>query len=185
MGAWAGRQTNSLRLAKLPRDCSNDPEFVSLTFAAGRCTQVNGANVSSLQAMNLANDIGGRNGLGLGRTSDGDVLEAPGLALLAAALKILYEDVLDRQSLDMLRTYTSHISNQLAAGMYADISTQSAVAAVRFLAKAATGIVTLELHKGSAIFLKSEPAGRPHHVDPVEYDDVFLPGNGSFSDVEW
>nr|BAF95073.1 carbamoyl-phosphate synthetase II [Parabodo caudatus] len=184
--AWIGRQSSCpLRLTKLPRECSNEPEFVSLTFASGRCTQVNGQAVTPLQAMVLCNDIGGRNGMGIGRTADGDILEAPGLTLIACALKHLYEDVLDRQSLDMLRTYSSHVSNQLAAGMYADNSTQSALAAIRFLAKTVYGVVTLELHKGNAIFLKAEHGLKQGGLDPIEYDDVFLPGNGSFSDIEW
>ena len=184
--AWIGRQQQtSTRLTKLPRDCSNEPEFVSLTFSGARCTQVNGQSVTPLQAMVLCNEIGGRNGMGLGRTADGDLLESPGLTLLANGLRHLYEDVLDRQSLDMLRTYSSHVSNQLGAGMYADNSTQSAIAAIRYLAKIVSGVVTLELHKGSAIFLKTEHGAKGNSIDPIEYDDVFLPGNGSFSDIEW
>ena len=167
--------------------CPNEPEFVSLTFREGRCVEINHVEVTPLQAMRMANELGRRHGLGVSVTTDGTSLkrcESPGLFLLARALKFIYDETLDKGSRDIFRSYATHISDQMKKGSFADVSTKSALIAIKFLASTANGSVSLELHKGDAIFLHTSASSlRPNAVGAGE--EVFTPGDGSFTDFQW
>lgn len=177
---------------KALRDCPERPEFVSLTFRAARCVNINGADTTPLLAMQMANEIAGRNGVGAARTRDGAMYEAPGMALLGKGLRFLYDVCFDRTTSDLFRTYSHHVSSNIATGHIAEKHTQSAIEAVRFLTGDVSGVVELELHQGEVIFLKlssvTHPVERriaPALVTEEELEEVFQPGNGSFSDVQW
>ena len=179
-------------LVKPIRECSPTPEFVSLTFRGARCVNINGVDVTPLLALQLANDIAGRNGCGVTRTRDGAMFEAPGMLLLSAGLQFLYDVSFDRSAADLFRMYSRHVSANIAAGQLAEKHTQSAIEAVRFLTADVSGVVELELHQGEIIFLKlshvQNPVDRrvaPQLVTEEELEEVFQPGNGSFSDVQW
>uniref|UniRef100_A0A0A9WX24 Argininosuccinate synthase n=1 Tax=Lygus hesperus TaxID=30085 RepID=A0A0A9WX24_LYGHE len=104
---------------KALRDCSETGEFVSLTYRHGRCVNVNGVDATPLIALQMANDIAGRNGVGVTRTREGAMYEAPGMELLTTGLRFLYEMSFDRTAADLFRTYSSHVAQQLALGQYA------------------------------------------------------------------
>ena len=175
---------------KFPSECK-EAEFVTLNFRGGRCNQINGRDVSPLQAMQLANEIGGRNGLGISKAADGkELFESPGMALLASGLKFVYEEVFDKATGDIFKLYSRQVSTALYNGQYAEPPAQSCLMAIRHLASAADGLVELELHSGEAIFLRLQCGGTVKHRGgtgflELEHDDVFTPGNGSFSDVQW
>jgi hypothetical protein len=81
-----------------PHEAPDTPEDVALTFEKARCVAINGKKVTPLQAMLEANNIAGRNGVGithalenrlLGTKSRG-VYEAPGMTLLGEGLALVY-----------------------------------------------------------------------------------------------
>jgi hypothetical protein len=81
-----------------PHEAPDTPENVTLTFEKARCVAINGKKVTPLQAMLEANNIAGRNGVGithalenrlLGTKSRG-VYEAPGMTLLGEGLALVY-----------------------------------------------------------------------------------------------
>ncbi|KPI82958.1 putative carbamoyl-phosphate synthase [Leptomonas seymouri] len=179
-------------LVKPIRECSPTPEFVSLTFSGARCVKINGVNVTPLLALQMANEIAGRNGCGVTRTREGAMFEAPGMCLLSVGLQFLYDVSFDRSAADLFRMYSRHVSANIAIGQLAEKHTQSAIEAVRFLTSDVNGVVELELHHGEIIFLKLSHVQNPvdrHMVHQLvtedELEEVFQPGNGSFSDVQW
>ncbi|CAJ1020436.1 Carbamoyl-phosphate synthase small chain, CPSase domain/Glutamine amidotransferase class-I/Peptidase C26/Carbamoyl-phosphate synthase L chain, ATP binding domain/ATP-grasp domain/Carbamoyl-phosphate synthetase large chain, oligomerisation domain/D-ala D-ala ligase C-terminus/MGS-like domain/Arginosuccinate synthase, putative [Leishmania lindenbergi] len=179
-------------LVKLLRDCSATPEFVSLTFRSARCVNINGIDATPLLALQMANEIAGRNGVGITRTREGAMFEAPGMHLLSVSLQFLYDVSFDRSAADLFRIYSRHVSQNIGAGQLSEKHTQSAIEAVRFLTSDVSGVVELELHQGEIIFLKlshvQNPVNRhaaPQLVTEEELEEVFQPGNGSFSDVQW
>lgn len=187
------------------RACSLQPEFVSLKFRAARCVVINGVECTPLLALNKANEIASQHGIGLARTRDGAMFESPGMTLLAAALQFLYDVYFDTPSADLFMTYSRHVSQNIAKGQLSEKHVHSAVEAVRFLTSEVDGVVELELHKGEIIFLKvsqlrnsvsqDQRGSRHGHalrhrqsnqlVLEEELEEVFLPGNGSFSDIPW
>ncbi|RNF01675.1 CAD protein isoform X4 [Trypanosoma conorhini] len=179
------------RMVRLLQECLTTPEFCSLTFRSARCTNINGADVTPLQALQVANEIAGRNGIGLVRTREGNTYEAPGMTLLTKALRFLYDVCFDRSAADMFCLYSSHVSAQLASQGLLERHTQSALEAIRYLTKEVGGVVELELNQGEVIFLKMSQVAKPAKkrlaqlMTEEELEDVFQPGNGSFSDVQW
>jgi len=187
----AENASGKLRVCQPLDQCPNEPEFVSLTFREGRCVEINNGAVGPLQAMRIANELGRRHGLGVSTIADDGVsktCEAPGMALLARGLKFIYDETLDKSSLEAFRNYSTHVAKQMAAGNFAEMSTKSAMVAIKFLSANANGTVNLELHKGEAIFLHTNATramGSSTSVAIGGADDVFTPGDGTFTDFEW
>ncbi|KAF8299472.1 putative glutamine hydrolyzing (not ammonia-dependent) carbomoyl phosphate synthase [Trypanosoma cruzi] len=173
------------------RDCLSVPEFCSLTFRSARCTNINRTEVTPLQALQMANEIAGRNGIGLVRTREGVMYETPGMTMLSKALRFLYDVCFDRGAADMFRLYSGHLASQLATQGLMERHTQSALEAIRYLTNEVDGVVEVELNQGEVIFLKVSHVRKPAKKRVVklmteeELEDVFQPGNGSFSDVQW
>lgn len=173
------------------RDCPSAPEFCSITFQRARCVNINNRDVTPLQALQKANEIAGRNGIGLLRPREGELHEAPGLTLLARALRFLYDVCFDRGAADMFRMCSSHLASQLAARGLLERHTQSALEAIRHLTQEVDGCVEVELNQGDVIFLRTSQVSKPANkrmakiLMDEELEDVFQPGNGSFSDVQW
>ncbi|CAE7818506.1 argG [Symbiodinium sp. CCMP2456] len=144
-----------------PKDAPDKQEEITLKFEKGRCTQINGKAVTPLQAVQQANTIAGRNGIGLCQALENRILgtksrgvyEAPGMALLGHAVTCVYMAVLDRRSTLLFRQLSAHISDQIYDGRYFDPSTRTAINAVWQLAEPASGTVKLGLHKGHMNFL--------------------------------
>jgi len=144
-----------------PMAAPDKHEEVTIKFEHGRCVAINGTAVEPLQAMNLANQIAGRNGIGicqalenriLGTKSRG-VYEAPGMELLGQALTSVYQAVMDRRSTALFHSLSKHVAEQIYDGRYFDPSTRVAINAIWQLAEPASATVKLGLYKGHVHFL--------------------------------
>eukprot|EP01064_Diplonema_japonicum_P007476 TRINITY_DN1510_c2_g1_i1.p1 TRINITY_DN1510_c2_g1~~TRINITY_DN1510_c2_g1_i1.p1 ORF type:complete len:422 (+),score=137.83 TRINITY_DN1510_c2_g1_i1:52-1317(+) len=144
-----------------PKDAPNTPEEVTLSFTKGRCTAINGKAVTALEAMLEANKIAGRNGIGLSHslenrllgTKSRGVYEAPGMTLLGKGLDYVYQGTIDRRSNQLFKTLQAHVSDMMYDGRYFDPSCQAALTAIKQLAEAATGTLTLQLYKGNMLYM--------------------------------
>ena len=143
-----------------PEKAPDQVESVTIRFESGRCTAINGKKLDSVEAMKLANEIGGRNGLWMRNalenrvigTKSRGVYEAPGMELLGAALRTVYQAVLDRRATALLHSLSRLIADQIYDGRYFDPATQAARAAVKVLSSKANGTVKLGLYKGNIYF---------------------------------
>ncbi|KAH8607295.1 Carbamoyl phosphate synthetase large chain oligomerization domain [Trypanosoma vivax] len=173
------------------RDCPVSPEFCSLYFRSARCVSVNGVDVTPLQALQVANEIAGRNGVGFVRTQDGEWCESPGMTLLSKALRFLYDVCFDSGTLEAFRMYSTHLSTTVAAHGLIERHTQSTLHAIRHLTADVAGVVEVELNQGEVIFLKVSHVSRPAKqrlakvMTAEELEEVFQPGDGTFGDVQW
>lgn len=144
-----------------PKDAPDKAEEVEIKFVGGRCTHINGKQMTPVEVMVEANTIGGRNGIGIKHalenriigTKSRGVYEAPGMELLGCALEYLYQAVLDRRATSFFKYCSTHISDQLYDGRYFDPSTVVARNAVKQLSKPATGTVKVSLYKGNVCFI--------------------------------
>lgn len=145
-----------------PMEAPDEIETIEVTIEAGRCVAINGQRGTPFEIMQRANEIGGRNGVGIKNalenrvigTKSRGVYEAPGLELLSYAQRTVYQTVFDRRSSNLFRTLTRVISDQIYDGRYFDPASQAAVAGIRSLSARATGRVELGLYRGN-IFHKA------------------------------
>ena len=143
-----------------PMQAPDKVEEVTLRFAGGRVVQINGQDVTPVAAMVLANQIGGRNGVGMKHalenrvvgTKSRGVYEAPGMELLGTALRFLYQATLDRRATLLFQNLSKLVADQIYDGRYFDPVTQAARAAIAVFAQHASGTVTVGLYKGNVFF---------------------------------
>ena len=102
-----------------PKDAPDEAETFTVELDAGRPVSVNGSGVTATEALQQANTIGGRNGIGIGihavenrfvGIKSRGVYESPGLSLLGDCYELLLQQVLDRRA----RRFYEMISAQLA-----------------------------------------------------------------------
>jgi len=145
-----------------PHDAPNRIEKVTIRFEKARAVKINGKKVSPLQAMMLANTIGGRNGIGMKHalenriigTKSRGVYEAPGMELIGRCLEFVYQATLDRCSAQLFRHLAALVAGQIYDGRYFDPATRAAMAAIDVWAGFASGTVQVGLLKGNIYFQK-------------------------------
>lgn len=141
-----------------PQQAPDAIQDVTLAFERGVCVAIDGERLTPLAAMQRANAIGGRNGIGLANalenriigTKSRGVYEAPGMELLGRALATIYQAVLDRRATAWLREASNTIAQMVYDGRVFDPTARAAMAGIDVLAEHATGEVTLGLYKGNA-----------------------------------
>jgi argininosuccinate synthase len=143
-----------------PHQAPDAIEDVTIRFERGRCVAINGAFVTPLQAMQMANEIAGRNGIGLRNalenriigTKSRGVYEAPGLELLGTCLRFVYQTTMDRRSTALFHNMARLVAEQIYDARLYDPGGRAAMAGVDVLADHATGTVTVGLYKGNIYF---------------------------------
>lgn len=145
-----------------PHDAPNRVENVTIRFEQARAVKINGKKVTPLRAMQLANTIGGRNGLGIKHalenrvigTKSRGVYEAPGMELLGRCLEFVYQATLDRRSAQLFRQLSALVAGQIYDGRYFDPVTRAALAAIDVWAGFAGATIQVGLLKGNIYFQK-------------------------------
>jgi len=143
-----------------PMQAPDRVETVSIQFEKGRPVRLNGETLSPVSMMQMANQIAGRNGIGMKHalenrivgTKSRGVYEAPGMEMLGTALRFLYQAVLDRRSTTLFNQLSRLVAEQIYDGRYFDPVTQAARAAIAVFSRHASGIVTVGLYKGNILF---------------------------------
>lgn len=144
-----------------PANAPDRMEKFRVRFKHGMAVEINGKKVSPLQAMLIANRIGGRNGIGIKNslenriigTKSRGVYEAPGMELLGVCLRMLYHAVMDRRALQLFNYLSNLVATQIYDGRMFDPATIAALNAINVLTKPATGVVEVGLYKGNIHFL--------------------------------
>jgi argininosuccinate synthase len=143
-----------------PMQAPDAPEVVTVRFDRARAVQINGRDVAPVEAMVCANQIGGRNGVGMKHalenriigTKSRGVYEAPGMELLGTCLRYVYQAVMDRRSTLLFQQLSKLVADQIYDGRYYDPVTQAARAAIGVFAGHASGTVQVALYKGNIFF---------------------------------
>src|SRR5437899_2440891 len=140
-------------------DISIKPETVAVRFEEGRPVALNGVGFSDDVALLLeANAIGGRHGLGMSDQIENRIIEAksrgiyeaPGLALLHIAYERLVTGIHNEDTLVQYRDSGRRLGRLLYQGRWFDPQAMMLrETAQRWVARAVTGEVTLELRRGN------------------------------------
>ena len=134
-------------------------EKVAVRFEEGMPVALNGRHFADAVAlMSEANAIGGRHGLGMCDQIENRIIEAksrgiyeaPGMALLHIAYERLVTGIHNEDTIEQYRTNGRRIGRLLYQGRWFDSQTMMLRdTAQRWVAKAVTGEVTLELRRGN------------------------------------
>jgi len=134
-------------------------ETVSVRFEEGRPVALNGERFDDLVALlQQANRIGGRHGLGMSDQIENRIIEAksrgiyeaPGLALLFIAYERLVTGIHNEDTIEQYRDNGRRLGRLLYQGRWFDPQAiMLRESAQRWVARAITGEVTLELRRGN------------------------------------
>lgn len=145
-----------------PHDAPDKIENVVLRFEGGNCVAINGQEMDPLQVMLKANELAGRNGVGLRNalecrvigTKSRGVYEAPGMELLGAGLRAVYQATMTRRATGLFRQLSTLIADQIYDGRLFDPASRGALAGIDEMAQYASGTVELGMYKGNLYFQK-------------------------------
>jgi argininosuccinate synthase len=134
-------------------------ETVTVRFDEGRPVALNGRDYAdAVELMLEANRIGGRHGLGMSDQIENRIIEAksrgiyeaPGMALLLAAYERLVTGIHNEDTIEQYRDSGRRLGRLLYQGRWFDPQAiMLREAAQRWVARAITGEVTLELRRGN------------------------------------
>jgi argininosuccinate synthase len=140
-------------------DCVVKAEEVSVRFEEGRPVALNGVEFPDLVSLFLeANRVGGRHGLGMSDQIENRIIEAksrgiyeaPGLALLFIAYERLVTGIHNEDTIEQYRENGRKLGRLLYQGRWFDSQAiMLRETAQRWVARAVTGTVTLELRRGN------------------------------------
>lgn len=140
-------------------DVQIKPETVSVRFEEGRPVALNGVEYTDLVELLMeANRIGGRHGLGMSDQIENRIIEAksrgiyeaPGLALLFIAYERLVTGIHNEDTIEQYRENGRKLGRLLYQGRWFDPQAiMLRETAQRWVARAITGEVTIELRRGN------------------------------------
>jgi argininosuccinate synthase len=140
-------------------DVAVRPEAVSIRFEEGRPTALNGRTFADEVAlMTEANAIGGRHGLGMSDQIENRIIEAksrgiyeaPGMALFHIGYERLITGIHNEDTIEQYRESGRRLGRLLYQGRWFDPQAMMLrESAQRWVARAITGEVTIELRRGN------------------------------------
>jgi argininosuccinate synthase len=140
-------------------DVAVRPETVTVAFDEGRPVSLNGQSFSDAVALFAeANAIGGRHGLGMSDQIENRIIEAksrgiyeaPGMALLHLAYERLVTGIHNEDTIEQYRNNGRRLGRLLYQGRWFDPQAMMLrETAQRWIARAVTGEVTVELRRGN------------------------------------
>src|SRR5205823_11947817 len=163
-------------------------EEVAVAVDEGPPVALNGITFKdAVQMLIEANRIGGRHGLGMSDQIENRIIEAksrgiyeaPGLALLFIAYERLVTGIHNEDTIEQYRDNGRRLGRLLYQGRWFDPQAiMLREASQRWVARAITGEVTLELRRGNDYsILNTESANLTYHPDRLTMEK----GEGSFS----
>ncbi|MBX3174463.1 MAG: argininosuccinate synthase [Gemmatimonadaceae bacterium] len=166
-------------------------ETVSLRFEDGTPVAINGKSFGSLLDLFYeANAIGGRHGLGMSDQIENRIIEAksrgiyeaPGMALLFIAYERLVTGIHNEDTIEQYRLHGRKLGRLLYQGRWLDPQAlMLRESAQRWVARAVTGEVTLELRRGNdySIMDTSSPnlTYKPERLTMERGEEFFTPAD--------
>lgn len=172
-------------------DVAVKAETVTVRFEEGVPVALNGVEYPNLVELFLeANKIGGRHGLGMSDQIENRIIEAksrgiyeaPGMALLFIAYERLVTGIHNEDTIEQYRDNGRRIGRLLYQGRWFDSQTlMLRESAQRWVAKAITGEVTLEIRRGNDYsILNTESKNLTYHPERLTMEK----GESSFSPLD-
>ncbi len=166
-----------------PMDAPNTPEKITLSFAQGELTHVDGQALSPYQALVYLNNKAAAHGVGridivenrlVGMKSRG-CYETPGGTVLMAAYKGLESLILDKESLKYRESIGLEFSHVIYDGRWFTPLAQAQLAGAASFAEKITGDVVVKLYKGNATVVQRRSPNSLYSEEFATFgaDDVY------------
>ena len=174
-----------------PKDAPDDVEHFTVTFNRGIPVEINGGPCTPLMSLVEANQIGGRNSVGIGihtvenrfvGIKSRGVYESPGMELLGRCYEFLLQLILDRRARRHYDGLADVIAEQIYEGYWFDAGTQSMLGSIEPLTRLASGSITVALYKGNVAFHAA--TGVPHSLYSEETASMEDIGDFDHADSE-
>jgi len=175
-----------------PQDAPDEIEYVTVRFEAGMPVEINGKSISgALDAMLQANEIGGRNGIGIGihavenrfvGIKSRGVYESPGMEVLGRCYEFMLQLVLDRRARRVFNQASDVIAEQIYQGYWFDPATTALRATIDSFTERMTATITVGLYKGNISFHAAADA--PHSLYSEETASMEAIGDFNHADAE-
>jgi len=156
------------------------PEQVSISFEQGRPVAINGKKLkSAFEILSLANEIGGRHGLGMSDQIENRIIEAksrgiyeaPGMALLHIAYERLISAIHNEDTIASYHEQGRRMGRLLYEGRWLDPQTlMIRESLMRWVASAINGSVTLELRRGDDYTILDTTGELSYHPEKLSME---------------
>ncbi len=172
-----------------PIDAPDEVELFTVRWEKGIPVEINGQAVSVLEAMQQANEIGGRNGVGIGihtvenrfvGIKSRGVYESPGMSLLGQTYEFILQMILDRRARKIFLQASDVVSEQIYQGYWFDAATTAARATINTFTEKATATITVALYKGNISFHAAQDV--PHSLYSEETASMEAVGSFNHAD---
>ena len=159
------------RMGVWPEQAADKSEEFTVQFEKGLPVVINAERVKNLSALITANQIGGRNGIGIGThvvenrfvgVKSRGVYEAPGMELIGRCYGFLLQLILDRRARELFDTISALVSKQIYQGYPEDLAAQMLRVAVSRVTSLVSGRISVALFKGGISYLRCTDV--PHSI---------------------
>lgn len=181
-------------MGQWPWDAKDTPDYVTIKWVKGVPVEINGNQVSLVEAFLTANKLAGDNGVGIGThvienrfvgIKSRGIYESPGMELLGQSYEFLLQFILDRRARELFLDLSSTISRQIYQGYWLDLASSMSLRSLDLISQFATGTIQVKLYKGGVYFESAEDSitAMPHSLYT---DDGSMEDEGGYdhSDAE-
>jgi argininosuccinate synthase len=156
---WSGPPADMFTMTVSPEDAPNEPEYVTVGYEHGDPVSINGVDMSPVELLTKANELGGRHGIGrvdivenrfVGMKSRG-VYETPGGTLLYHAHRAVESLTLDREVAHLRDELSNRYAEMVYNGFWFAPEREALQSFMDDVQKPVTGEARLKLYKGQAI----------------------------------
>ncbi len=156
---WSGPPADMFTMTVSPEDAPNEPEYVTVGYEHGDPVSINGVDMSPVELLTKANELGGKHGIGrvdivenrfVGMKSRG-VYETPGGTLLYHAHRAVESLTLDREVAHLRDELSNRYAEMVYNGFWFAPEREALQSFMDDVQKPVTGEARLKLYKGQAI----------------------------------
>ena len=162
-------------MGQWPWNAKENPDYVTIRWDKGVPVEINGTQLSLVDAFTTANKIAGDHGVGIGThvienrfvgIKSRGIYESPGMELLGQSYEFLLQFILDRRSRELFSDLSSTISRQIYQGYWLDLSTSMSLNSIDLITQFATGTIQVKLYKGGVYFDSADDSlnSMPHSL---------------------
>ncbi len=155
---WNQAPEEAFGITTSPEKAPNEPEFVDITFKAGKPIAINGQDMPLANLILELNKIAGAHGVGridhvenrLVGIKSREIYECPGAITLLTTHKEIEDITLVRELSHFKPILENEISNLIYNGLWFNPATDAIKAYIKQTQKNVNGIAKVKLYKGSA-----------------------------------
>ncbi|MGI4941579.1 MAG: argininosuccinate synthase [Janthinobacterium lividum] len=162
-----------------PEDAPDQPTVISMDFASGDPTHIDGMALSPAELLTRLNELGRANGIGrldlvenrfVGMKSRG-VYETPGGTILLAAHRGIESITLDREAAHLKDSLMPRYAELIYNGFWFSPERRMLQAAIDVSQQSVTGRVRLKLYKGNVTVIGRESPNTLYSMNVVTFED--------------